>query len=273
MNAPRDPETILAAWLDEGPTVLPDTARRAIAVSARSTHQTRRRLPAPWRFTSMSNLGRGLAAVAVVAVVAVAGIYVLGPRIGGFGGSPTPSPTIAVTPEPTPAPTPAPTVAGTLDYTSTRFAYNASYPGDWTLAQATQDWASSEIAPNPRGSNVDDFNNPANDAWIFVSSRPLASGETATSLETRVNDANAAACDASNPQPVTLGGGVSEQAQDLFCDGPIQVGVRRDHFIEIVTVQNGRAYFIDFISPDLRDITALDREAYLQFVASMTFGG
>ena len=30
MNAPRDPETVLAAWLDEGPTDLPDVTRRAI---------------------------------------------------------------------------------------------------------------------------------------------------------------------------------------------------------------------------------------------------
>ena len=30
MTTPRDPDEILAAWLDEGPTRLPDQTRRAI---------------------------------------------------------------------------------------------------------------------------------------------------------------------------------------------------------------------------------------------------
>jgi len=30
MTTPRDPETVIAAWLDEGPTALPEQNRRAI---------------------------------------------------------------------------------------------------------------------------------------------------------------------------------------------------------------------------------------------------
>ena len=42
MNVQRDPDAILAAWLDEGPDRLPEATRRAIAVTTRTTHQTRR---------------------------------------------------------------------------------------------------------------------------------------------------------------------------------------------------------------------------------------
>ena len=43
MTVKRDPDAILAAWLEEGPTGLPEPTRRAIAVSTRTT--TRRAAP------------------------------------------------------------------------------------------------------------------------------------------------------------------------------------------------------------------------------------
>ena len=42
MNVERDPDAILATWLDDGPTRLPDGTRRAIGVATRSTDQRRR---------------------------------------------------------------------------------------------------------------------------------------------------------------------------------------------------------------------------------------
>lgn len=224
----------------------------------------------------MKSLARGLAAAAAVVVVAGAAIYLIGPRIGGSGGSPTASPTAVatVTPTPTPGPTatPAPTAAGPVAYASSRFHYGASYAGDWTLAAATSDWPSTALSPDPRGTNVDDFTVPSGDAWIFVSSRALRSDETASGMADQVDAANASACDSSNVQPVRIGG-IEETSVDLFCDGPIQIGVRKDHLIEIFTVQGGRAYFVDFMSPDKRAITADDRAAFAAFVASFTFTG
>ena len=99
MNPTRDPNATVAAWLDEGPTDLPDATRRAILTALPTTKQARRGLLAPWRFFQMNTYTR-LAAVALVAVVAVGGaLYFLG-RGGGVGSqSPTPTPPpIATTP-------------------------------------------------------------------------------------------------------------------------------------------------------------------------------
>ena len=41
MTVKRDPDAILAAWLEEGPTALPEPTRRAIAVTTRTTTQRR----------------------------------------------------------------------------------------------------------------------------------------------------------------------------------------------------------------------------------------
>ena len=39
MTTPRDPDAILAAWLDEGPTRLPTPTRRAIIIALPTTSQ------------------------------------------------------------------------------------------------------------------------------------------------------------------------------------------------------------------------------------------
>lgn len=101
MTSQRDPETILAAWLDEGPTDLPDATRRAIVTALPTTVQARRGLFAPWRFGPM-HVPMRLAAPALVALTVV----VLGVVLGV--GSPRPRPTAGppVHPSPTaPAPT------------------------------------------------------------------------------------------------------------------------------------------------------------------------
>ena len=47
MTVKRDPDAILAAWLDEGPIALPEPTRRAIAVTTRTTTQRRHPLWVP----------------------------------------------------------------------------------------------------------------------------------------------------------------------------------------------------------------------------------
>jgi len=81
MTTPRDPDEILSAWLDEGPTRLPDQTRRAIAVAIPTTTQRRRGWTAPWRHPSVNTIAR--TAVAVLAVVAVAGGVIYALRPGG----------------------------------------------------------------------------------------------------------------------------------------------------------------------------------------------
>lgn len=121
MNVQRDPDSILGAWLDEGPTDLPDATRRAILTSLPTTSQARRGPLAPWRFFPMNTYTR-LAAAAIVAVIAIGGaIYVLNPR-GGFGpGGPAATPVPTATPAPTVTLQPTPTVllTGTITLTDT----------------------------------------------------------------------------------------------------------------------------------------------------------
>jgi hypothetical protein len=103
MNPTRDPEAILAAWLDEGPTDLPDATRRAILTALPTTKQARRGPLAPWRFFQMNTYTR-LAAAALVAVVAVGGaLYLLGGNSGVGSQGPTHTPPIAPTPAPSPS--------------------------------------------------------------------------------------------------------------------------------------------------------------------------
>jgi hypothetical protein len=105
MNVQRDPDAILAAWLEEGPSALPEPTRRAIAVNTRTTNQRRHPIWMPQRSPTMNPFAR--IAVAAVAVVAVLGgaIYVFAPG-GGVGGGPsaTASPSAGLSPSSSPSP-------------------------------------------------------------------------------------------------------------------------------------------------------------------------
>jgi hypothetical protein len=92
MTANVDPDRIVSAWLDEGPTELPDATRRAILTSLPTTSQARRGPFQMWRLTAGNAVPR-LAAAALVAILAVGGALYLGrqPAVGG----PNPSPTVA----------------------------------------------------------------------------------------------------------------------------------------------------------------------------------
>jgi len=114
MSTPRDPDTILAAWLEEGPTALPEPTRRVIAVATRTTNQRRRPIWMPQRRPSMNTYARW--AVAAIAIVVVVGaVYFLAPASGQIGGPPIASPTSSPRPTapllPTAAPSPSPSVA------------------------------------------------------------------------------------------------------------------------------------------------------------------
>ena len=105
MNVQRDPDAILAAWLEEGPTGLPEPTRRAITVNTRTTTQRRHPIWMPRRRPTMNPFARiSVAALAVVAVLGGA-IYIFAPG-GGVGGglpataSPQASPSARVSASP-----------------------------------------------------------------------------------------------------------------------------------------------------------------------------
>ena len=127
MTANRDPEQILASWLDEGPTDLPDSVRRSILVALPTTTQARRGPIAPWRFSMLPKL---LAATAAVVVILVGGVAILGGGLASVGSSPTP--TLAPA-SPTVAPSPAPQT--TLVDESATAGYTFTAPADWQFTQ------------------------------------------------------------------------------------------------------------------------------------------
>jgi len=128
MTTPRDPDEILVAWLEEGPTQLPETTRRAIAVATRTTRQSRRAIDVPWRMRPVNLIPRLAVAVAAVVIVA-GGAFVLLPRNEGVGGpeaNPT-SPSTTPPGSPTVSPSPSRT---TIDRTA-EAGYMFTIPATW----------------------------------------------------------------------------------------------------------------------------------------------
>ena len=161
-NATRDPDSVLAAWLDQGPTDLPDVTRRAILTAIPTTPQARRGLLAPWRSTPMNMFARG-AAVLVVAVVAIGALaFFASPRSGVGGPSPV-SPSASPTPSPSASAPPLPTLDAT--FISPSHGYQVKYPTGWIVTPGTGPW--------PLGTNREP-GNPVSDAIISNSSTDRA---------------------------------------------------------------------------------------------------
>ena len=145
MNAMHDPEAIISAWLDEGPTDLPDATRRAIRISLPTTPQTRRGPLAPWRFSPMNTFAR-VATLAAVSVIAVAGgLYLLGmqPGTGAPTRAPSPSPVTSSRPTTSADVASAPSIpSSTMDtsnwmrFSSGRHGYDARHPAESTVRPA-----------------------------------------------------------------------------------------------------------------------------------------
>jgi hypothetical protein len=142
-NGTRDPEAVLAAWLDDVPTDLPDVTRRAILTALPTTPQARRGLLAPWRSTRMNTFARG-AAVLIFAVVAIGtAALLLGPRNGVNGppASAVPSP-LPSSPSSTTSAAASDAPLPTLDATfvSPSYGYQIRYPAEWKVAMGHGPW-------------------------------------------------------------------------------------------------------------------------------------
>ena len=148
MTAPRDPDAILAGWLEEGPIALPDATKRAIAVTTRTTHRSRRPGWMPWRFPNVNAPIRLLVAGAAVLALAIGGMYVLDPgrERSTVGGPPevsvAPSPTLESSASPSASPAAEGPIhtADWVEYRSERYDFTISHPPDWTVETATRDW-------------------------------------------------------------------------------------------------------------------------------------
>jgi hypothetical protein len=125
VSAQRDPDVVLAAWLDENAIPLPAETRHAIETAIRTIPQRRRPMGLPWRSTHMLTPLRLAAATALVVVVAVGALLVFRPTdLPGVGA-------------PSPSPSPSASVAASLDpstwteYTSTEYGFTVKHPPDW----------------------------------------------------------------------------------------------------------------------------------------------
>ena len=144
MSATRDPDHILHAWLEEGPTVLPAPTVRAIEVATRATAQRRPAIRLPWRSDLMPLPYKLLSAAAALAVVLVGGALLLGTRSEQSAISgPSPSPTPSVTPVPSPTLTASANLLDTATWTtyvSNRYGFSIGHPAGWTVVPADHDW-------------------------------------------------------------------------------------------------------------------------------------
>jgi hypothetical protein len=117
MNGPRDPDAIIAAWLEEGPDRLPPITRQVVVSSIHLTPQRRKPrwwLPwpsisthsAPGRYTQMSTVMR-------IALASILTIAVGGAIYGGYRFATVSDPTASSAPVAAPAsPSTAPTTTG-----------------------------------------------------------------------------------------------------------------------------------------------------------------
>ncbi|HXU85765.1 MAG TPA: hypothetical protein VN773_08160 [Verrucomicrobiae bacterium] len=135
MNQPRDPDAIIATWLDDGPIDLPDETRRAIAVGLRTQPRARRMaLPGAW---STSPVDRLFAAAAIILAVGGVSVVVLVNRAGGPGA--TPAPSVSATPSRAASSEAFP--AMTQTFTSPQYGYSIRFPADWTSTPGTTLWS------------------------------------------------------------------------------------------------------------------------------------
>jgi hypothetical protein len=186
MNTPRHPDTIIAAWLADGPSSLPRETARAIRVATRTTPQRRRVLglsrgwwapPMPYR----------LALVAVIGIVMLGSAFYFGrlgqPAVGG--PTPNPSATSSAGASPSAAISPsglASPSAPTQPFTSSRYGYSFARPVDWQVEESTRGWAHGELVA-PDLESLDRFLVPASVAGgptgvVAVASQPVAPDKT-----------------------------------------------------------------------------------------------
>lgn len=192
MNPPRERSAVVAAWLEEGPTELPESTRRAIAVDVRTTHQSRRSTWFRWRFPPVDRLSLvALAAVAVM-VLAVAGLAVSRPASeGGNVGGPPPAPSTSDPPSPSEAPSPSPSEAPSAapipttlvfpvmseSYISERHGYSIALPGYWSATSASLPWSPPawKLGGSP-SARFDFMGHEDQPPWVRAASAPLPEG-------------------------------------------------------------------------------------------------
>jgi hypothetical protein len=219
--SPRDPDAILAAWLEDGPTQLPETTRRAIAVGLRSTSQTRRVLDVPWRPNVMNPFARLAVAAAAIVIVAGGALYLLAPgnqTIGGPSAAPSPS---VVAPSASPSAqasvSPSQPVAWE-SFTSRRFAYTMEVPVGWVYSNPIDDLPD-DLFPGEEIQYADRWDDPADRFPYFIVAVIDPAPEADSAWLERAVARLIADCDAADPVTVSVSGTTGERRRATCTDG------------------------------------------------------
>jgi hypothetical protein len=269
MSAPRDPDAILAAWLEEGPNELPDSTRRAIAAGMRTTAQARRRLgwfagsDGTTRFPSLGAIAV-LAIVAIVAIVAVSAVYRPTATIGnlpspGETEPPTPSASVEHGTSPVPSPTP-PWQA----FTSGRFGYRIELPAAWTHVAIADsvDWMPDSLYPTPESDYADRWQSPGTTSpWLLVAVRDPAP-EALDAWVSRYVAGLSGSCDAGRGAVVSVDGESGVLRSCALVPGGLST-------LDVLVVHAGRAYSIQINHP--AEDYAPNRALLDQILASIRF--
>jgi len=219
-TSPRNPDAILAAWLEEGPNRLPETTRRAIAVGLRSSRQTRRALRVPWRSNLTYPFARIAVAAAAIVIVAGGAFYLLSPSNEGvLGPPPTASRSPSVAPTLAPSATPGASVSpgAWKSFTSRRFQYRLEVPAGWVHSLPVDDLPD-DLFPGEEAQFADRWDEPVlRTPYVVVSVFQPGRGSIADWMERRLSQL-IADCDASNPIEISIAGTTGER-RSATCQG------------------------------------------------------
>ena len=177
MTTSIDVERALDAYLAPDGDGVPDRVIDGVLDQIQNTHQVRRGLFAPPRFSPMNTFARA-AAVLVIAAVAIGALaLVAGPRDGV--GTPSASPLASPSPSSSVAPSapPIPTLDAT--FRSTTYGFQIRYPSGWTVRPGEGPWPfGATLAPGH--ATTDQILTPSgsNRMRISVASLALPGGTT-----------------------------------------------------------------------------------------------
>ncbi len=260
MNRRSDPgfEPRVADWLEEDPTRAPHAVLDTVLAAFPSIPQRRR----PLRFVggraiSMSSfLKVGLAAAAVVAVVA-AGSLVLN-RANG--------PSVGATPEPSATPVSS---AATGTYTSARYGFSMVHPPGWQVVPARADWQNEVHVIGSQW--LDHLDDPNSEVQMFGARQELPAGTTADAwidqyIRRKAADAGGVCGDMSPGayQPVDIQGEAGRQITTT-CGGADDM----NYYAAALVVHDGSAYLISYARGGGEEPG--DEEAFARLVESFSF--
>lgn len=188
MNHSPDPlfDSRIADWLEEDPNTAPDQALATVLAAVPSISQ-RHRLVVPWRLDRLS-IPLRLATAAVIAVVVLGAIYLYLPGRNDVGP---------------PSPTPTPTWQ---TYTSQRFQYEISRPGDFIEVTAIEELPD-DLMPGVDSDYAVRFDAPVTHSpYLVVTSYPPEPPKTVAQLTAEVDELIEAECDILATEPVSVPG-------------------------------------------------------------------